>query len=143
MHTSQENLAIFKRFIRELGKGNYDIISEVCSPDFAFHSPNFPGWPRGLEGATKIAQAGAKLIKDAEQTIDDLFATEDRVVMRTTIRGTFVGEPTPGFPANGERFEMGRRGDLSDGRWKDRRRLGNPIDVPDRLSLGMMVRIAC
>jgi ketosteroid isomerase-like protein len=107
MHTAAQNLTIFKRLLRELGKGNYGVISEVCSPEFAFHSPNFPGWPRGLEGATKIAQAGAKLIKDAEQTIDDLFATEDRVVMRTTIRGTFVGEPTPGFPANGERFEMG------------------------------------
>jgi ketosteroid isomerase-like protein len=107
MHTAAQNLAIFGRFLRELGKGNYDVIGEVCSPDFAFHSPNFPGWPRGLEGATKIAQAGSKLIQDAEQTIDDLFATEDRVVMRMTIRGTFVGEPTPGFPTRGERFEMG------------------------------------
>ncbi|HUA36129.1 MAG TPA: ester cyclase [Candidatus Binataceae bacterium] len=105
--TAAENLAIFKRFLRELGRGNYDVINEVCSPEFVFRSPNFPGWPRGFEGARRIAQAGSTLIGNAEHTIDDLFATEDRVVMRMTIRGTFVGEPTPGFPAKGEKFAMG------------------------------------
>ena len=105
--TAEENLAIFRSFLRELGRGNYDAIDEVCSPDFAFHSPNFPEWPRGLEGARKIAQAGSIMIQDGETIIDDLFATEDRVVVRMTMRGTFVGDPTLGFPAKGEKFTMG------------------------------------
>ena len=46
--SGEENKAIFIRFVKELGKQNLAIIDEVCSPDFAFHSPNFPGWPRGL-----------------------------------------------------------------------------------------------
>lgn len=53
--TTEQNKAIFPRFIGDLGKGNLEIIDEVCSPDFAFHSPNWPDWPRGLEGARKLA----------------------------------------------------------------------------------------
>ncbi|MGO9450384.1 MAG: ester cyclase [Candidatus Binataceae bacterium] len=105
--TAEENKAIFLRFIKELGKGNLAVIDEVCSPDFIFRSPNFPGWPRGLEGARKIAVAGQSLFSDAQTKIDDVFAADDKVVMRLTIRGTYVGEPKNGFPNPGERFAMG------------------------------------
>jgi ketosteroid isomerase-like protein len=105
--TAEENKAIFLRFLRELGKGNLDIIKEVCAPDFVFRSPNFPDWPRGPEGARKLVEAGSAMVAAAERTIDDVFATEDRVVIRMTIRGTFIGQPTPGFPKAGERFSMG------------------------------------
>ena len=105
--TPEQNKAIFMRFVKELGKGNLDIIDEVCSPDFAFHSPNFPNWPRGLEGARTLAVAGRSMVADAESKIDDIFAADDKVVMRMTMRGTYIGEPTPGFPNKGERFAMG------------------------------------
>jgi hypothetical protein len=106
--TADENKAIFARFMKELGKGNLAIVNEVCSPDFAFHSPNFPNWPRGLEAAKTLATAGRSLFADAQTTLDDFFATEDRVVIRMTIRGTYIGdESLPGFPNKGERFAMG------------------------------------
>jgi hypothetical protein len=34
---------------------NLAIIDEVCSPDFVFHSPKWPNWPRGIERAQKLA----------------------------------------------------------------------------------------
>ena len=106
--TAEENKAIFRRFMRELRKGNLAIIDEVCSPNFEFRSPNFPKWPRGLEGARTLAMEGGRLIANGETTLDDFFATEDRVVVRMTIRGTYIGdEPLPGFPKKGERFAMG------------------------------------
>jgi ketosteroid isomerase-like protein len=106
--TAAENKAIFARFMRELGKGNLAIIDEVCSPDFTFHSPNFPGWPRGIEAARTLSTEGSRLIADSETTLDDFFATEDRVVIRLTIRGTFAGDtPVPGFPDKGKQFAMG------------------------------------
>jgi len=52
------NEAILLRLFSELRKGNTSALDEVCSPDFAFHSPNFPNWPRGLEGARAIATLG-------------------------------------------------------------------------------------
>jgi hypothetical protein len=105
--TAEENKAIFIRFMKELGKGNLAIIDEVCAPDFAFHSPNFPNWPGGLEGARTLSVAGRDLFADAQTKLDDIFAADDKVVIRMTIRGTYIGEPLPGFPKKGERFAMG------------------------------------
>jgi predicted ester cyclase len=105
--TAEENKAIFLRFISELEKGNHAIVEEVCSRDFAFHSPNFPGWPRGLEGARELAASGGPRFADAQTTIDDVFGADDRVVMRMTLRGTYIGEVKHAFPKPGERFAMG------------------------------------
>lgn len=105
--SAEENKAIFLRFIKELGKGNFGVVEEVCSPDFAFHSPNFPGWPRGLEGARQLAVAGRSLFADTQTKIDDIFAVGDKVVLRMTMRGTYIGEVKNGFPKPGERFAMG------------------------------------
>jgi predicted SnoaL-like aldol condensation-catalyzing enzyme len=105
--SAEENKAIFLRFVKELGKGNVGIVDEVCSPDFAFHSPNFPDWPRGLEGARRFAVVGRSMFSDAQTKIDDIIATDDRIVIRMTIRGTYIGEPKHGFPAPGEKFAMG------------------------------------
>ena len=105
--SAEENKKIFLRFVAELWKGNLDVIDEVCSPDFAFHSPNFPGWPRGLAGARTLVTAGRSMFSDAKTTIDDVFAGDDKVVVRMTIRGTYIGEPRHGFPKPGERFAIG------------------------------------
>ena len=106
--TAEENKAIFSRFMRELRKRNLAIIDEVCSHNFEFHSPNFPNWPRGLGGARALATEGSRLIANGETTLDDFFATEDRVVVRMTIHGTYIGDqPLPGFPKKDERFVMG------------------------------------
>ena len=47
------------------------------------------------------------MFSDAQTTLDDIFAADDKVVIRMTIRGTYIGEPLPGFPKKGERFAMG------------------------------------
>ena len=105
--STEDNKAILLRLFSELRKGNTSALDEVCSPDFAFHSPNFPNLPRGLEGARAIATLGKRLFADSQSTIDDVFAAEDRVVVRWSIRGKYIGEPKPGFPNPGERFAMG------------------------------------
>ena len=105
--SAEDNKAILLRFFSELTKGNTSAIEEVCSPGFAFHSPNFPNWPRGLEGARAIATLGLSLFSDSQSTIDDVFAAEDKVVVRWSISGKYIGEPRPGFPNPGERFAMG------------------------------------
>src|SRR6266446_8697812 len=85
--SAENNKAILLRLFSELRKGNTSAVDEVCSPDFAFHSPNFPNWPRGLEGARAIATLGPSLFSDTQSTIDDVFAAEDKVVVRWSIRG--------------------------------------------------------
>src|SRR5215471_19325186 len=103
----EENKAILLRFISELRNGNLSIIDEVCSPNFAFHSPNFPDWPRGLEGAKQLILTGPSMFSESQSTWDDIFAADDKVVIRFTIRGRYIGEVKNGFPKPGERFSMG------------------------------------
>jgi ketosteroid isomerase-like protein len=105
--SAEDNKATLLRLFSELRKGNTSTIDEVCSPKFAFHSPNFPNWPRGLEGARAIAALGSSLFSESASTIDDVFVAEDKVVVRWSIHGKYIGEPKPGFPNPGERFAMG------------------------------------
>jgi SnoaL-like domain len=78
MMASEQNKAIFLRFIDELRRGNLAIIDEVCSPDVVFHSPNWPHWPCGIEGARKLATYGSQLYRDVHATIDDIITEHDR-----------------------------------------------------------------
>ena len=107
MMTAEQNKAIFLRFIDELRRGNLTIIDEVCSPDFTFHSPNWPNWPRGIEGARKLATYSSQLYRDARTTINDIIAENDKVAVRWTITGTWIGQPAPGSPSYGEKVAVG------------------------------------
>ena len=105
--SAKENKSIFLRFLAELQKGNLAIIDEVCSPNFVFRSPNYPGWPSGLEGARKIATLGSMIFSDTSSKLEDIFAEGDKVIVRWTLRGIYRGEAKPGFPKPGDRFTMG------------------------------------
>jgi len=105
--SAEENKATFIRFIGELSKGNVAIIDEVCSPNFAFHSPNWPDWPRGLEAARTLATLGAKLFSGAHATMEDIFAEGDKVAVRWANNGTYIGEARPGTPNPGQPFSLG------------------------------------
>jgi hypothetical protein len=107
MTTAEQNKAIFLRFVDELRKGNLAIIDEVCSADFSFHSPNWPNWPRGIEGARKLATYGRQLYRDAHATIDDIIAENDSVAVRWTITGTWIGPQRPGSPPYGQPCAVG------------------------------------
>jgi hypothetical protein len=65
--SAEDNKAILLRFFSELRTGKTSAIDEVCSPNFAFHSPNFPNWPRGLEGARAIATLGQLFFRIANR----------------------------------------------------------------------------
>jgi predicted ester cyclase len=104
--TAQENKTIFLQFLEELGKGNAATVDEVFSENFMFHSPSYPGWPRGLEGARQLAGAVVEHPNyvDGHYKIDDVFAVDDKVVLRFSVFGTYVGEERPGGPKKGQRF---------------------------------------
>jgi len=101
--SAEENKAIFLRFVDEIKKGNLRVVDEVCSPSFTFYSPSEPNWPRGLEGAHKLVTRMMSACPDLDPAIEDIFAEGDRVAVRWTFRGTYRGEPKPGY-ISGARF---------------------------------------
>jgi steroid delta-isomerase-like uncharacterized protein len=114
---SEENIATSRRLFEEVwSQGNLNLIDEVCTEDFVDHDPVL-----GDSDASAIKEAIAgyrQSFPDLEFTIDDIFAADDKVVMRWTGIGTFENEimgqqPTgeKGEPVHGiaiDRYEGGK-----------------------------------
>src|SRR5690348_4385021 len=86
MHT-EENKAIIRRLVEEaLNQGKLETIDTLFAADFVDRStPDQPPGPAGVK--RYIAQVRAD-VPDLRVSIDDLIAEGDKVVIRTTWRGT-------------------------------------------------------
>ena len=88
---SEENKTIVIRFYEELDKNNFEIYSEVTTPDYLGH---FPGstQPMNREAREQFTREFYKAFPDVQHTVDDLIAEDDKVAARLTARGTHEGE---------------------------------------------------
>lgn len=84
------NKALLVRLFDEaLHQGNMAIVDEVFSVEFIDHStPDQVVGPEGVKAYFLAVRAG---IPDIHVTIDDVIAEGDRVVLRSTWRGTHTG----------------------------------------------------
>lgn len=80
--SAEENKATLLRLLDELRKGNLDTIDDVFSPNFAFYTPFFPNWPRGLDDARKMITQLRTAISDIQATVEDIFGEGDKVFVR-------------------------------------------------------------
>ncbi|HLJ35411.1 MAG TPA: ester cyclase [Ktedonobacteraceae bacterium] len=87
----EENEALAFCFFQEVSnEGNLDLLDEILSPDFIDHNP-LPGAPPGPEGAKQFVAMMHTAFPDMHVTIEDVIATEDKVVVRVTVGGTHLG----------------------------------------------------
>jgi steroid delta-isomerase-like uncharacterized protein len=84
---SEQNKALVRRLIKEVEKGNLDVIDEVLAPDFVDHDllpdqePDRESYKRGIaEDRAAFSNLGI--------AIEDQIAEGDKVVTRFTWRGT-------------------------------------------------------
>jgi steroid delta-isomerase-like uncharacterized protein len=114
---SGENLATSKRGLEEaFNRGNLEVIDQDTTEDFVGHDPIMGEQDR--ESAKQQIASYRQAFPDIHITIEDIFASGDKVVMRWTGRGTFENEfmglkPTheEGDPVRGitiDRFEGGK-----------------------------------
>jgi steroid delta-isomerase-like uncharacterized protein len=98
--STEENRKLMRRFYEEvMNRGNLDFIDEFCSPDYVEHSPESPTPDRnGLKQELAMVRGA---FPDVHVTVEDLIAEDDKVVARTTARGTNTGAFL-GFPATGK-----------------------------------------
>ena len=88
-----ENRKLIEIYFEEVwSKGNLELIDEIISSDYINHTPGgrkpIPG-PAGLKPIVREMRKG---FPDLHYEIKDLIITSDRVVARTTVRGTHVGQ---------------------------------------------------
>ncbi|TMG26084.1 MAG: ester cyclase [Chloroflexi bacterium] len=114
---TQENKASARRFLEEvINRGNLAVLDEDSNPNFVDHTAP-PGVPATNEGFKMFITSFRTAFPDLHYTIDDEIAEGDKVVQRTTARGTMKGD-FQGMPASGKtatwseihivRFENGK-----------------------------------
>ncbi len=102
--TKQENEAIVRRTWEELfNQGKLAVADELISPDFKNHAaPGSPPGPASFKGLVTFYRSA---FPDAQFTIEDLLADDDKVVMRNTFSGTHRG-PFMGVAPTGRRVSQ-------------------------------------
>ena len=106
----EENKAIYRRWFEEVVTGrNVALADELLARDHVLHFPGFPALV-DREGHKQLLMMFHQGFPDWQETIDDVVAEGDKVVIRVTGRGTQQGE-FQGIPPTGVgigRIEDGR-----------------------------------
>jgi len=96
----EENKVIYRRWFEEVVTGrNLALAEELLAPDYVLHFPGLPG-PVDGEGHKQLLMMFHHGFPDWQETIDNVVAEGDRVVIRVTGRGTHQGE-FQGIPPTG------------------------------------------
>jgi steroid delta-isomerase-like uncharacterized protein len=89
MEKSQTNLNAVQRFYDAYNNKQEAILSEVIADDYVDYGHEPPG--RGVQGAKSDYQDIARAFADARFDIDEMFGSDDRVVVRWTLHATHTG----------------------------------------------------
>ena len=98
---SDSGKAAVRRYFESLNNRDTSSLGDLVADDVEFHGMEVSG----LDQLRAKADAIADAFPDFQVTIEDLIAEDDRVVARTTERGTHVRE-FEGIPATGRSFEV-------------------------------------
>lgn len=104
--TLEGNKALVRSLLEDdISRGNLAVAEALIAPDFFDHT-NPPGLQEGIAGHKAIVTLVRGAFPDLNWAIDDLIAEGDKVVARTTMTGTHLGEFF-GIPPTGKRVSMG------------------------------------
>jgi steroid delta-isomerase-like uncharacterized protein len=88
----EENKALFRRWFDDVVNANdYSVVDELLAPGYQAH---FPGAPEAIDrdGHRGMVEMFAAAFPDWQESIEDVIAEGDRVVLRVTAGGTHEGD---------------------------------------------------
>ena len=97
--STEENKALYRRYVEAWNKHNVAAMEELYAPDFVVHGPAAFG-DMDLAAMKLLTAAWYAAFPDQHYTVEDLIAEGDKVVCRFTCRGTHQGE-FMGIPPTG------------------------------------------
>ena len=102
----EENKATYRRWFEEVvSGGDIALADELLAPGYRMHFPGFPG-PVDAETHKQLVMMFRNAFPDWRETIEDVIAEGDRVVIRVTGTGTHEGD-FQGVPATGAKVTAG------------------------------------
>lgn len=100
---ADDNIVKVRRFMDEVfNKGNMKATDEFMAANIVEHNP-FPGQGPGVEGFKQGVSALRQAFPDLHIAIDDMFAAGEKVVIRSTMKGTHKGN-FMNIPPTGKQF---------------------------------------
>ena len=102
---SEENKALVRRLIKEVEKGDLDVIDEVLARDFVDHDL-LPDQEPDREGYKQGLSEDRAAFSNFDITIEDQIAEGDKVVTRFTWRGTHDQGKVMGMAPTGKKVEV-------------------------------------
>jgi steroid delta-isomerase-like uncharacterized protein len=91
--SAAQNERLIRRYFEEVwNQGRLEILDELLAPDYVNHTPSTPNPPRGPAGLKPIVAAIRAGFPDLRYEIEDVIATEDRVVARVVMSGMHRGD---------------------------------------------------
>jgi steroid delta-isomerase-like uncharacterized protein len=91
--SEEDNAAAARRIIDEgFNAGRMEVFDEVCTPDVIGHDPAEQADLSGVEAHKERTKGYRTAMPDLVVTIEDIFASGDRVASRWTASGTNDGE---------------------------------------------------
>jgi steroid delta-isomerase-like uncharacterized protein len=100
--TTEENKAIAHRIIDIFNTGNLTEANELIAAEAVDHQA-MPGLPPGHEGFKQMVAMFRAAFPDLRCDVEDTLAEGDKVVIRSTMRGTHQGE-FMGIPPTDKQF---------------------------------------
>jgi steroid delta-isomerase-like uncharacterized protein len=98
----EENKAIYRRWFEDVvTAGDMTLADELLAPDYRLHFPGVPA-PLDREGHKQLVGMFRSAFPDWVETVEDVIAEGDKVVIRVLGSGTHQGE-FQGIPATGKR----------------------------------------
>ena len=100
----EQNKALALKSMEAWGKGDFEAYKALLAPNFSFYYPSNSPNPMSQEDLLEFAKMYRKAIADISWSMEELVATEDKIIIRFIERGTHVGE-FMGIPATGNKYE--------------------------------------
>ena len=102
----QTNKELIETYFYDVwNRGDLAKLESIIDPAYVNHSPSTPNPPPGPDGLRPIIVAMRKGIPDLTYTIEEMIATEDRIVARVLVKGTHL-DTFFGIPPTGKKFEV-------------------------------------
>ena len=100
----EQNKELVKRAWEAWGEGDFETFKELLAPDYVYYFPSRTTKPMSREETIEFGKMLRKAFPDISWGIEELFAVEDRVIVRFIFSGTHKGE-WQGIPATGNKIE--------------------------------------
>jgi steroid delta-isomerase-like uncharacterized protein len=115
--STNETKALYRRWFEEVvSGGDLALADELLASDYVLHFPGFPA-PVDRQMHKTLVTMFQTAFPDWRETVEDVIAENDRVVVRVVGRGTHLGD-FQGMPATGRPVEAHGMGiaRITDGR---------------------------